>query len=450
MIFRRFNIRIIAQVVFMALTSLLLMWSLYQEHLSVAPYTFGFLLVFQIIGLIGYIQHANKKLVRLAELIKNRGFMERFPETDTVGSQQQLHSMYNEIIQLIADAQIEKEGEHHYFQQALEIIGTSIVSFDQNGNIGLFNNAACELLNISRIRNIAEIGDASPELLKFLKRIKHNEKKLFKFHLDDGPLMLSVQCRIFVLREKEIKLISFQNISTELQGEELEAWQKLINVLRHEIMNSVAPVKSLTSTIIRMLSLNGQPRKTEEVTDATIADALTALHAIEKRNQGMLKFVESYRDLTKIPTPGFETISISDLFDSIRILMGEGLKAKNIKLTTFITPKNLKFYADEKLISQVMINLVKNSIDALEEKEGGVIEISASRPTDGETVIKITDNGTGIPAELAEKIFIPFFSTKTNGSGIGLSLSRQIMQLHKATINVQSSPDQGTTFTLKF
>ncbi len=249
---------------------------------------------------------------------------------------------------------------------------------------------------------------------------------------------LSVKCAIFKLREKSIRLISFHDIRNELANEELEAWQKMIKVLRHEIMNSVTPIKSLTSTLIRKISTSGRTKSKSELSDEAIQNIHTGLLAIEKRNQGMLNFVESYQNLTKIKTPVFVQVNVSDLFGNITTLLVGEVKKQHIQLVTKVRPMDILIKADERLITQTLMNLIKNSIEALTDSTDGTIYLDALQENDDPVIIKITDNGPGIPLDIIDQIFIPFFTTKENGSGIGLSLSRQIMWLHHGHISANS------------
>jgi len=215
-------------------------------------------------------------------------------------------------------------------------------------------------------------------------------------------------------------------------------------------MNSITPIHSLTNTIIRLLSDNKKAKAIDQLSSETIEKALEGLNAIDKRNQGLLKFVESYRNLTKIPLPVFEKVEVSALFDSINILFSEELKSKGIKLISTISTTELILTVDEKLITQVLINLIKNSIDALSEIDKGQILMDATHTDKYEVLIQIKDNGIGISKDEIDKIFVPFYTTKEMGSGIGLSLSRQIVRMNKGSISVQSVPGKETIFSLKF
>ena len=268
------------------------------------------------------------------EWIKNEGLSDRFSKTETNGSNSELIKVFNEIIEIISDSRIAGENEQFYFQQALQAIGTSVISFNDEGIIDIFNPAAQLLLGCKPSNTITELKQMFPEFANLILRLKNNELTIFKIDLANSLHVLSIKCVDFKLRKKEIRLISFQDITNELANEELDAWQKVIKVLRHEIMNSVTPIKSLTSTLIRLISINGKSKKQNELSDETINNIYIGLQAIEKRNLGMLNFVESYRNLTNIKTPELGMFYISGLMENITTLLNDELKSNHIILTS--------------------------------------------------------------------------------------------------------------------
>ena len=283
----------------------------------------------------------------------------------------------------------------------------------------------------------------------------HNEDaRLIKVQDTDDILQLTVSGTEFVLNERNIILVTIKNIQAELEEQEMEAWQKLIRVLTHEIMNSIAPIASLTSTVNLMVdNVAAEFREKAPVgfdDEETVSDIQEALKTIHKRSTGLIHFVQTYRNLTKIPKPNFTIFPVRRLFNNIFALLRESINSQNIDCQITIEPEEMNMTADEQLIEQVIINLIKNSIHALENRENATILIKAYYNKRGRKIIQVTDNGQGIIQEVRDKIFIPFFTTKPTGSGIGLSLSKQILRLHSGTIAVYSVPEKETTFTLTF
>jgi signal transduction histidine kinase len=264
-------------------------------------------------------------------------------------------------------------------------------------------------------------------------------------------VQLSIHATEFRMRGEEYVLVSFQDIHPELEQKEIESWQKLIRVLTHEIMNSITPISSLASTVSSMLNeyKSSNPQITADEKEG-LEDILHAISTIESRSKGLLNFVEIYRNLTRIPKPNFRYFSVSELFDRSLELLQPKISEYNILIKIKIFPKDLKILADPDLIDQVVINLLLNAVDAIKEVPDPQITIVASTNLNNRTTIEFADNGKGIKQDILDKIFMPFFTSKKTGSGIGLSLSRQIMQMHKGSISVRSKPDEGALFTLVF
>lgn len=446
MVFNRFFRIVILQAILLAVTGTLFLWTLMQDYLIITKFTIGFIWLLQIVLLIYYLTRTNRGLDNFLKSVKyldtSRGVTEGDKSFDL------LNLTYNEIIDSIQKVKIEKEAEHHFFQNTIEHVGIGLISFDEAGDIELFNKAARDLSGIEFVRNIQELDKSIPGISELLFLLKNGHSKMIKVVSGDEILNLSIRKTVFKIQDKTVNLASLQNIRTELEEEEIEVWKKLISVLTHEIMNSVTPIKSLTNTVIKMYEKSGDPEGLKA--SAHNDDILLALKTIQKRSKGLLSFVEIYRNLTKIPLPVFNKIELKNLFSEILILMNSQLQSSVIVLSTEVNPINLKLTADEKLITQVIINLVKNSIESLNNKKDGKVQIKAFLSPQSEIIIQVTDNGTGILADLIDKVFIPFFTTKEHGSGIGLSLSRQIMKLHGGTIGVSSKPGFDTVFSLKF
>jgi two-component system, NtrC family, nitrogen regulation sensor histidine kinase NtrY len=315
----------------------------------------------------------------------------------------------------------------------------------------MINKSAKKLFQQSSLKNISKLSELSRELVDVLFTIKPGENKLVKIQDEDDFLQLVINANEFKIKNKQVLLCTIKNIQSVLEEQETEAWQKLIRVLTHEIMNSIAPIASLSSTLDMMLKelrpANGDITTMDK---ETVDEIQQALQTINKRSHGLLHFVNTYRNLTRIPKPNFAMVKVKELFSSVVLLMDEELKHKNISLTQTVDPASLEISIDGQLIEQVIINLLKNSIHALEGKPSGRIELRAFFNKRGRPTIQVYDNGSGILKDVLDKIFIPFFTTKPSGSGIGLSLSRQILKLHGGSITANSVQDKETTFTLTF
>lgn len=446
MIFRRFAIRVILLVILISLAGMIVVWSFTRPNLAMARITFIIIWILLIISLISYVTQTNRTLkmffdsLRYIDTVKkSRGKGKSFEELDI---------LYQEIAGIIQQVELERETDRQYFRYLVDHAGAGIISFNEYGDVEIINKAAIKLLKIKQLKNISALNSLSPELFVILNTLKSGQQKLLKLNVDNEIVGLSLRLAEYRISGRKIRLASLQNIRNELEEEELDAWQKLIRVLTHEIMNSITPVNSLTNTIIRMLESGGKPKRPDEIDEVTLTNALEGLHSIEKRNKGLIGFVQSYRSLTRIQKPMFTKVDIESMFINIGRFVKEELEAARIHLYRVIEPPGLSVEADEKLLEQVLINLINNSRQALAERADPEIRLSAKIDHDM-VVIEVKDNGSGIPEDVIGSIFIPFFTTRVEGSGIGLSLSRQIMRLHSGSISVKSRPGVETIFTLK-
>jgi two-component system, NtrC family, nitrogen regulation sensor histidine kinase NtrY len=319
----------------------------------------------------------------------------------------------------------------------------------------MLKTAAKNLLQIGQIKNISNMKSISQVLVDGFFMLKTGGRDLIKIERNGEEIQLAIYAIELTMRGEEFKLISLQNIKSELEEKEMEAWQNLIRVLTHEIMNSVTPISSLAGTVESELGhqlKNGDDVNT--ITNEEIQDLYLAVQTIHRRSDSLIKFVSDFRNLTRLTMPKLAQTKVRDLLDHVLMLLKYEIERGEIKLTYKVEPKNLEVLVDKEQIEQVLINLVKNAIQALEENDEmdkeKLLIISANGLENNSVSISITDNGPGIEEDALKKIFIPFFTTKKSGSGIGLSLSKQIMRQHKGSISVKSVINQGTEFVLRF
>jgi len=451
MVYKRFRLQIVIRVLLMALT-LLFVFYLYQKPAYlVSTLLLGIVFVAQVVSLIRYTEQTNRKLSRFFESIRHADFATSFSENELGKSFEELNNEFNQVIAAFNQNKTEKEEHFNYLLTVIQHVSIGIIVFKRDGKVDVFNNAVKRLLRINRLRKISHLAEVSDDLPEKLLNMKAGDKSLVKLFVDDELLQLSMHATEFKMRGEEYILVSFQDIHPELEQKEIESWQKLIRVLTHEIMNSITPISSLAATIKEILDerlANHPPKDEQEAED--IDSVMQAVTTIENRGKGLLNFVELYRNLTRIPKPHFRHFTISSLLDTTLELMNPKMEKLGIKCVTRIYPNDLKILADPDLIDQVIINLILNAIDAVSEVENPHITIVASVNLNNRTTIEIADNGKGINQDILDKIFMPFFTSKKTGSGIGLSLSRQIMQMHKGTISVRSKPGEGAIFTMIF
>ncbi len=450
MAFKQFRINIIIRVLLLALTCLILFITLGSTFIFTPVLVIG-AMVYQVWSMIRYVDRTNREIANFLDSIRYSEFTRTFAIRDAGPSFHALGEAFNDVMKEFQRIRSEKEEQFHYLYSIVQNIDVSILVYQRNGKVEMINPAAKKLFQLNSLRNISNLATLSRELSDTLLNIEPGENRLVKVQDEDDILQLAIQCAEFKVKDKRILLTTVKNIQNVLEGQETEAWQKLIRVLTHEIMNSIAPIASLSSTIELMIrEYDARDEGPPKLDSEAVEEIEQALQTINKRSTGLMNFVETYRSLTKIPKPSFDMVDMSSLLENVVTLMRQETEDKHIQLDYSMEPDSIMLQIDEQMISQVMINMVKNSAQALEEKNNGRITIRGFYNKRGRPTIQIMDNGPGILPDVLDKIFIPFFTTKKNGSGIGLSLSRQILRLHGGTITAQSVPDKETVFTLTF
>jgi nitrogen fixation/metabolism regulation signal transduction histidine kinase len=444
-----FYIKCIIRVLLLSATICLLAYLFFKTDFIAASIFVCLLAAYQIFSLIRYVTKTNRDLSRLLDSIKYADFSQSFTNNLTGSGFEELHGAFTGVIKEFQRAKIEKEEHFRFLQTIVDHVGLGLIAFNSEGEVELVNNAAKKLLKIPRLGNIRDLESVSPTLVQKLFELSPGGNDLVKLQQDDDLLQLSIYATGFVLRKQQLMLVAMQNIQSELEEKEMMSWQNLIRVLTHEIMNSITPIASLASTAFGLLKENQECEVSETVNEVMV-DVRDAVNTIEKRSKGLLTFIENYRELTRIPKPDFKIVPVKDLFERVEHLMKDQIELKSIDFSMKIDPESLEITADPGLIEQVLINLCKNSVEAVDGITNPKIKVKAVTDGRGNPVIKVADNGKGITEEVAEKIFIPFFTTKQQGSGIGLSLSRQIMRQHKGTLGVSSTPNEKTVFKLRF
>ncbi len=451
MVYKNFKLNCSVRIILIAITMLLTFFSVFNLGFSVTPILLGLITILQISSMLQYIQKTNRYLTTFLESIRYSDFSRSF-KIDGLGSAyDELQTAFNHVIEDFQKIRTEREEHYHYLQNVIQHIGISLIAFRKDGRVEMMNNSAKKLFQINRLNNIKELKKYSEGLVRTLKELKPGKRKLVQVSDEDVMLQLAIYATEFKLSNRTIKLVSIQNIQSELEEQEMAAWQKLISVLTHEIMNSITPIASLSATVAKLLKdIDTTDNIPQEIDDETVEDIRKSMMTINKRSIGLIRFVESYRSLTKIPKPEFEIIPVKNIFGNVKLLMEEELHKSNISCKRAIIPETLEVTADQEQIERVLLNLLKNSQHALEGQENGKIDLNAFLDKRGKVAIQVVDNGPGILEDVIDKIFIPFFTTKANGSGIGLSLSRQIMRFHGGTITANSKPNVKTEFSLKF
>jgi signal transduction histidine kinase len=451
MVYSNYKFNIIIRVVVLALSILLLANLLATDSLLLTVGLVSILAVIQVISLIRFIDKNNVEINSFFETLKNQDLLNPHFNPGEGEYYNTLVEHYYEIINKLKASDTDKDAKYQYLKTIVQHVGIGIITFNKAGEVQIINTAAKRLFRITHINNIRELRKISESLVNSFEMLKTGGRDLIKIINNEETVQLAVFAIELTLKDEEFKLVSVQNIQSELEENEMEAWQKLVRVLTHEIMNSVTPISSLANTLEEDIKFRiDEEGKEKELTREDLEDLHLAIKTILKRSEGLVRFVTDFRSLTHIPKTKFAEVAISDLFEHIELLMKHELDQNQIDYKRSIIPPELKIKIDQELIEQVLINLIKNAIQALREEPDKNIELSAFLKDNKHIIISVKDSGPGIDEEAQSKIFIPFYTTKKSGSGIGLSLSKQIMRQHLGSISVKSKLNEGTEFVLRF
>jgi nitrogen fixation/metabolism regulation signal transduction histidine kinase len=402
------------------------------------------LIAIQSILLVNQVNRTNADLEKFFSSVTDQDSSIRFSKAIRSRSFISLRNRMNDVISSLSRIKTENEKIRQFLQTVVDHVDVGLLAFDQDNKILIYNKAAGKYFKAG---NMEVLKINSPEIYSFIHEIRPGHEILHKFSMDNQVQNVLIKSGEIKLEDRVVKLISFENITRELDRKEVDSWQRLIRVLTHEIMNSVSPITSLTSVISGYYKESNEIKKSAEISDRIVMKTLEGLNTIEETGKGLLEFVNKYRSFTSLPVPKIVAFKIASLFGSCKMLMESNVPA-NIRIVEKIQPNDLTMEADYTQVEQVLINLVKNAIEALNQKKDGLIHLTALND-DQHIIIQIEDNGPGIPDAILEDIFVPFYTTKPDGSGIGLSLSKQIMQNHNGTISAVSDV-KGTIITLTF
>ncbi|MEM1408702.1 MAG: ATP-binding protein [Bacteroidota bacterium] len=449
MVFKSFRVNIFARLAVILILGYTGMYVLTQTYFwLVSIWLFLFMLI-SFLDLVKFIERSKRELSNFLLAIQQNDFSNTYSLKALDTNDFELHYAYTTITDEFQKLRREKESNYHFLQAVVEHSGIPLIGFKENNlEITLMNDAAKELFQKPYLKNAKAISKIDRKLGKCVLELKSGERELLKILVNNKLLSLSIIAKELKLDDELYKLVSFQNIKAELDEQELESWQKLIRVLTHEIKNSAIPISTLTEVVNQMITENnGELKDLSTLDQEDLADLKIGLKTVQKRSKGLVSFVNAYGELAKIPQPKFQKVDLKQLTNDVVTLLQHDMKKSNITLKNEVQANLMQI--DPELVEQVLINLIKNAKEAVHGREQGKIVVRSTTEA-GRTLLSVIDNGSGIDTETLENIFVPFFTTKKEGSGIGLSLSRQIMRAHKGDLVVQSQLDKGSEFSLVF
>ena len=449
MFFQRFTFRLLIYLLVINAMGILLVYLIRNTQLYFSMGGLGILMICVVLNMYFFINQIREDIKRFVIAIKTRDSTLNFKNKATKGGFPELYQSFQDILKANKDIQLEKDSMFQLIRTILEQVPVGVIvvqkapSETDPSEIVFFNQSASALLQVPTYKYWHRVKNHLPAFTQEIDRIQQGGKRFVELKIQDKLIQLSTEVIPLNLYSKDYFIICFQNIKDEIEQKEAEAWNRLIGVISHEILNSITPISSLSDTVSTMV-MNKDFLDSED-----LEDLRPALQIIKKRSEGLLDFVKDYRLIAELPTPSLETHAIGEILKHMKILMQPFAREKNIVLNVEQTSSKITLQLDLKLIEQALINLVTNSIHAVEGISQALITISY-RLEANKLIIDVTDNGKGVDQDLIDKIFVPFYTTRKNGSGIGLTITRNIMKMHQGNVEVNSIPFERTTFSLVF
>jgi two-component system, NtrC family, nitrogen regulation sensor histidine kinase NtrY len=447
MTFRNYKGHILVRVLLLTLvlcaTAYLVVTGYYAYLVFMVP-----IIIYLVVEFIRYQGKTHEELQQFVESVHYRDFSRYFDVKHAPMELQPLREGFNEINTTFKVISKEKETQYQYLQKILELVDTGILSFHEaDGEVVWMNESLKRMLQLPYLKTIGSLQKRDAVLYENIMGLQPGSNKVVTVRLEKQSFKVLLSATAFQTDGRKFKLVAFQNINEALDETEANAWRQLLSVLTHEIMNSVAPISSLADTLKHRLVATSQEIQIDSM---ALEDLELGIETIKRRSEGLLKFAETYRSLNKITTLHLHKVHVSELFANLHQLMQPTFEQKGIELEIILRDPAMTMQADPSLLEQVLINLIVNAIEAVKDITEPKIILSADQDLNKKITLRVADNGHGMPTEVLDKIFIPFFSTKKHGSGIGISLCKQIMMLHKGNIQVQSKEGVGTAFVLHF
>jgi two-component system nitrogen regulation sensor histidine kinase NtrY len=449
--FENFRLNVAARALLLFGLIALAAWSATSTPWQVTPIACWILAVVVLVELVRYVESVNREFAEFLSFVVHDDFAVSPPLARKGRVFRELESAYRLLAGKYRSLNLQRAANHQYLEALVEHVSIALICLDEAGAVVLMNGEAKALFKTPHLASLKSFGRIDPKLPAAIEELADSARAMIGVKIADEALQLALFATEFELLGKRYKLISFQNIRDELEQREIEYSQKLIKVLTHEIMNSVTPIISLTKLIRdRLVDEKTGELAVQSLVSEEQHDLARGLASIDSRGSGLLKFVQAYSVLTNLPRPSIAEVDVAGLLDRVHALMAPALAAERTGLQVQIVGANLTVRADPQQVEQVLINLLKNAAEALAGRDDGRVLLRGARDDHGKVLIQVVDNGPGIDAAHLDDIFLPFFTTKRSGSGVGLSVSRQIMALNKGMLTVKTALGTGSEFTLRF
>ena len=449
MALNRFNIVVFIQILLIAGVSLLLALTIQKDFLQMTSAGLMIIWIGQILFLAHYMNRIHRDVDRFMEGLKNQDTTQHFNWSKGGKYFRSLYNSFEEINRNFRLVRIEKETENQFFKEIIYQSAWGILASGNDGEIRLINDAALQLLGLKQLKSLEELSSVHPGFREFFAGDIGINGCNVKILASDKLMQLAVKSTDVRMFGDQVSIFFLSDITREMAWNEVEAWQKLIRVLNHEITNSVSPIHILATSLYELFHQGKSKKSPVEIDEAMIERTILGLDTIVKRSKGLSNFIKTFRNFTHTGNPEYTTVQIHDLLQRVKILISEEFAGSGAAFSLEVTPRDAVILADEKLVEQALINLIRNALQATMDVKQPVIKLRGFREGN-QICLEVIDNGKGIPEDIIDHIFTPFFTTRKNGSGIGLSMVRQVMQMHKGSISVSSEEGKQTSFTMVF
>ena len=446
----RYRQRFLLQLGILLINCFVLMWLVFSSAWYAAILVSVVVLVAQVVLIMRYLDQSNRAIARFLVTVKYDDVSQGFYRDEAPASFRQLGQAMEEVVSGLRSSRAEKEEQATYLRVLVQHIPVAVVAIRDDGSVSLFNNAARRLFGLSDIKHLDQLGSFDRGLAAAIEALEPGGERLVRVVQDNGLLQLNISATSLKLQGRAEKIVSIQDIQGQLENQEMEAWQNLIRVLTHEIMNSVTPITSLAQTASETVEGLMAQLPDDSTMSEDLQDTFDALDTVGRRGAGLMRFVESYRSLTRLPKAKIRIFRLDSFLQRVETLMADSFQSMGVKFHTGIEPESLELSGDPELLEQAVINLLKNAQDAVADAGNPQVSLTARLGVKGHIIIVVRDNGSGMDEEIRNNIFVPFFTTKRHGTGVGMSLVRQIVRLHRGQVGIVSEPGQGTEIRLRF
>ena len=448
--FKHFLVFLVLRLVLVGVVMVLVIWLLLEPGYNSATLLASIGLALLAAELWRFVSRTNRELARFLDAVRFADYSQRF-DFDKAGSGfAELGRTFTRIIDEMRKRRTGQESEMRHLKALIEHIPVPLMTVHADDAITLQNNAARRLFGAAHVTRINDLRRFGPGFARAVDEAIPGDRELVTFAVEGAEYQLTLAATEIIIDGDRERLISLQDIQSEIDATQAEAWQDLVRVLTHEIMNSITPVTSLAQTAAELVDDVVRETGPESPIAEELEDVQSAVATVARRSDSLLQFIDSYRQISRLAPPEKKRVALADLFETVTSLAQAEWSDPGASLASNVEPSGLYVYADRDLLEPVLLNLLRNAWQATKDRDEPRIELRGRLNRRGNTVIEIEDNGHGVPEEIATKIFVPFFTTREGGSGVGLALARQVMIAHGGFIRLGNKSAAGTVFTLTF